>query len=409
MKNSIAVIGGGASGTVAAAFCEPQDEREVTLFEKNPRCGKKILITGKGRCNLTNDCDAREFLSNVVRGEKFLRSAIYRFPPERTMELFESLGVPLKTERGRRVFPVSENAADIRDALENLVRSRGVKLIHARVKSVKKADGGFEVMYDGGAKRFDRVIIATGGLSYPGTGSTGDGYGFARELGHRVTELSGSLTGLICREKDICKALEGLSLKNVRVDLSGKKGTVYSQQGEMLFTDDGVSGPLILSASAHVESGDDYRVYIDLKPALTAEELDKRLLGDFSQNINRDLINSLDALLPKRLIPVTVALSGIDPRQKVNTVSREQRKKLLGVLKGFPLTVEKKEPVERAVVTRGGVDLTQIDPGTMGSKLVPGLYFCGEILDADAYTGGFNLQIAFATGAAAGTAAKEGK
>ena len=390
---------------LAAIAASGNPDCRITLFEKNPILGKKLLVTGKGRCNLTNDCEPREFAENVVRGKKFLTSSIYGFSPAATMGFFTSLGVELKTERGRRVFPVSDRAEDVRSALARKVRSlENVRVVSKKVENVKKSENGFSVVFSGESGCFDKVIVATGGLSYPKTGSTGDGYRFAGALGHTVISPNASLVGLVCREKD-CAELEGLSLRNVALTLSADGKRLYREQGEMLFTDRGVSGPLVLSASANLPANRKAKIAIDLKPALTEDELDKRLLSDFSKFINRDLVNSFDELLPKRLIPVIVARSGIPPRLKVNVLTKEQRKKLLGLFKCFELTIEDTEPIEQAVVTRGGVDLKEIDPKTMESKLTKGLYFAGELLDADAYTGGFNLQIAFSTGFAAGKAA----
>lgn len=402
----IAIIGGGAAGLLAAGTAGDLGQN-VTLFEKNPITGKKILITGKGRCNVTNDTEVRDMEKNLPRGAKFLRSALYAFPPSEVFRFFENLGVPLKIERGGRVFPVSDHARDIRDALEAYaLRENNVTLKKEKVLSVKKDGEAFLVETRKGSESFDRVLIATGGLSYPGTGSDGDGYRFAKALGHSIVPCRPSLIPLTVRESLPADAM-GLSLKNIAIRLesvSGKK--VYEDFGEMLFCHFGVSGPVILSASSYLdfEKEKEYRLFIDLKPALSEEELDKRLLSDFKENQNRDFINSLSRLLPQKLIPPLVSLSQIDPRKKVNLIRREERQRLVSLLKRLPLTVTGTRPIKEAIITRGGVDLKDVDPRTMESRLVPGLYFAGEVLDADGLTGGFNLQIAFSTARLAGEA-----
>ena len=398
-----AVIGGGAAGLTAAGVAA-QNGADVVLFEKNERYGTKLRITGKGRCNVTNNCEKEAFFDNVVSNPRFLYSAYSRFDCSSVMSFFESLDVPLKTERGNRVFPVSDKASDIADALINFCRENGVKMINEKVCDIKKADR-FKIITSRKEYVFDRVIIATGGLSYPRTGSTGDGYAFAKSLGHNVTELSASLVPLVCYE-DICIKCQGLSLKNVTLTaVDSKTGkTVYEEQGEMLFTDSGVSGPLVLSASAHMNETEPgrYKLFIDLKPALDTKTLDKRLLRDFSENKNKDIINAFSALLPSKLIAPFMELTGIPHDKKVNSVTVSERERIAELLKRLPLTVKSKAPIAEAVITRGGVDTKQIDPKTMQSKLGPGLYFAGEIIDCDAYTGGFNLQIAFCTGYTAG-------
>ena len=404
----IAVIGGGAAGLTAAGTAALHGA-DVTCFEKNDRFGVKLRITGKGRCNVTNNCTRQEFFDNVVSNPRFLYSAYSRCDSSAVMAFFEGLGVPLKTERGNRVFPVSDKASDIIDALIKYCSDNGVKARHEKVLKITK-NGDFHITTQRSEYVFDRVIIATGGLSYPKTGSDGDGYKFAGSLGHTVTELSPSLVPLICFD-DLCGKCQGLSLKNVRlsvIDTASEK-TVYSEQGEMLFTENGVSGPLVLSASAHMKNSEPgrYKLYIDLKPALDSQTLDKRLLRDFSENKNKDLINAFSALLPSKLIAPFVALSEIPPDKKVNSVTVKERARIAELLKRLPLTVKSKAPISEAVITRGGVDTKQIDPKTMQSKLIPGLYFAGEIIDCDAYTGGFNLQIAFCTGYAAGVSSAE--
>ena len=400
----IAIIGGGAAGLLAAGTAGEKGA-DVTLFEKNPMTGKKILITGKGRCNVTCDAEVREMEKHLPRGGKFLRSALYAFPPSEVFRFFEEEGVPLKIERGGRVFPVSDRARDIRDALERYaLREKNVTLKKEKVLSVKKDGEAFLIETPKGTERFQRVLIATGGLSYPGTGSDGDGYRFAKAFGHHITPCRPALIPLTVKESLPADAM-GLSLKNIAArfeTLSGKR--VYEDFGEMLFCHFGVSGPVILSASSYLdfEKEKEYRLFLDLKPALTTEELDKRVLSDFKDNQNRDFINALSRLLPQKLIGPIVALSEIDPRKKVNLISREERQTLVSLLKKLPLTITGTRPVKEAIVTRGGVDLKEVDPRTMGSRLVPGLYFAGEVLDADGLTGGFNLQIAFSTARLAG-------
>ncbi len=400
----IAIIGGGAAGLLAAGTAG-ESGAEITLYEKNPITGKKILITGKGRCNVTNDSEVREMEKNLPRGGKFLRSALYAFPPSEVMRLLEEVGVPLKVERGNRVFPVSDRAKDIRDALEKYaLDGKNITVKKEKVLSVKKEGDVFLVETGKGKEVFSRVLIATGGLSYPGTGSDGDGYRFAKAFGHSVVPCRAALVPLTVKE-DLPREAMGLSLKNIAIrieNIAGKK--VYEDFGEMLFCHFGVSGPVILSASSYLDfdKEKEYRLFIDLKPALSTEELDKRVLSDFKDNQNRDFINALNRLIPQKLIEPMVSLSGMDPRKKVNLIRREERQKFVSLLKKLPLTVTGTRPIKEAIVTRGGVDLKEVDPRTMESRLVPGLYFAGEVLDADGLTGGFNLQIAFSTGRLAG-------
>lgn len=374
------------------------------IIDKNSRPGRKMMISGKGRCNLTNNCDIRRFMESVPRNASFLYSALNFLPPSRIMELLEASGLPLKTERGSRVFPQSDRAADVVDAVFALAKGAGCEYRSAAVKSVLTEGGrAVGVETDGGVIRADAVVIATGGASYTRTGSTGDGFAFARALGHTVVPLRPSLVPLVTAG-NTAKQLMGLSLKNVAVTLtdagSGKK--LFDDFGEMLFTHFGLSGPVILSASAHMKEGMRCTLSVDLKPALAAEELSKRILRDFSANPNRDYVNSLDELLPKKLIPVIVDLSGIDPRKKVNSVTREERDRLAKLLKSLEFTVTGTRPIEEAIVTSGGVSVKEINPKTMESKLVAGLYFAGEVIDVDALTGGYNMHIAMATGALAG-------
>lgn len=405
----IVIIGGGAAGLLAAysAALKYGKSAEITVIEKNDRPARKLMITGKGRCNVTNNCGVDTLIANVPKNGKFLFSAFSGFDSNDTMRLFESLGVPLKTERGNRVFPVSDKALDIVDALVGAVKKSGVRLVRGKAQKIIVSDGAVTGVKteDGEIYPADSVILATGGMSYPLTGSTGDGYKMAAALSHTVTELKPSLVPLTVHE-GFCSRLAGLTLKNVTLSVfeEGKKKPVFSELGEMLFTHFGISGPLTLSASAHMRKMGKaaYTAYIDLKPALSAEQLDSRILRDFEGEKNKDFANSLDKLLPKSIIPVIIALSGIEPSLKVNQITREMRVALCGVIKALPLHITGFRPIEEAIITGGGISVKEINPSTMESKLVKGLYFAGEIIDADAYTGGFNLQIAFSTGFAAG-------
>ena len=406
----IIIIGGGAAGLTAAysANLKYKGGAEITVLEKNERPGRKLMITGKGRCNVTNNCDIDTLISNVPKNGRFLYSAFSGFTPKDVAAFFESLGVPLKTERGNRVFPVSDKAADIVDALVNAAKRGGAKIINAAAEKILAENGAVTgVLLKGGeVLPADGVILATGGMSYPLTGSTGDGYKMAAALGHTVTELKPSLIPLTVHEGFVNR-LSGLSLKNVTLSVyeEGKKKPVFRELGEMLFTHFGISGPLVLSASSHMRyiGKKQYTAFIDLKPGLSAEQLDNRVLRDFGEEKNRDFSNSLDMLLPKSLIPVIIVLSGIDPHLKVNQITRGQRLSLCGAIKNMPLHITGTRPIEEAIITGGGISVKEINPKTMESKLVKGLYFAGEIIDADAYTGGFNLQIAFSTGFAAGS------
>ena len=403
----IAVVGGGAAGLMAAGHAAACGA-VVTLYEKNPFCGKKLRITGKGRCNVCNDCDANTVLEHVQSGNpRFLYAALNALSPSDVKAFFEERGVPLKTERGNRVFPVSDKAADIAEALRRAAAEAGVHFVHAAVRAVRPEGDGFLVQANG-VHRYDRVIVATGGASYPLTGSTGDGYRFARALDIPVTALRPSLVPLETEEGDAAE-MQGLSLKNTALTVtdheSGK--VVYTDFGEMLFTHYGVSGPMILSASAHLRDMQRgrYVLHLNFKPALDDATLDARLLADFRKYANRDFANALADLLPQKLIPVVVRRSGIDAQKKVNLITRAERQALTAVLRDFTLTVKRARPLAEAIVTAGGVDLSAISPKTMEAKQLPGLYFCGEVLDLDAYTGGFNLQIAFSTGYLAGESA----
>lgn len=405
MSKKIVVVGGGAAGMMAAISAAERGG-DVTLLEPNERLGKKLNITGKGRCNVTSNAGAEELLANVPRNGKFLYSVFSRFNGRDAMAFFETLGVPLKTERGNRVFPVSDRAFDISAALERRLKALGVSLVRDRALALEIADGAVQAAA-GERRRYpaEAVILATGGVSYPATGSTGEGHRMAAEAGHTVTPLHGSLVPL--RDFGVGRELQGLSLRNVGLTVFENNKKLYTDFGEMVFTHFGVSGPLILSASAHMRRFGEraYRLEIDLKPALDEQTLDRRLLADFEKYANHDFCNALDDLLPQKLIPMVIRISEIEPRRKVHDITREQRRGLLTVLKHFPVVIAGPCPVTDAIVTSGGVKVGEINPNTMESKLVKGLYFAGEVIDVDAYTGGFNLQIAWATGRAAGFAA----
>ena len=408
----VLVIGGGAAGLMAAGFAAGQGARTLVL-ERNARMARKVMITGKGRCNLTNQCDRDSLIAHTVRNPRFLYSAYAAFSPQDVMALLERLGVPLKVERGNRVFPVSDRAVDVVDALVRFASEQGARFAQGRAASVEPeaAQRKFRVATEEGEHFFARsVIVATGGMSYPATGSTGDGYRLARENGHTVVPPEPSLVPVEVHE-GFCSRLQGLSLKNVTLTVrdTHRKKTIFEELGELMFTHFGLSGPLVLSASAQMrpmESGR-YILQIDCKPGLSPEQLDARLVRDLSNNANRDFANSLSALLPRSLIPVIVGLSGIPGNLKCNQITRPMRLKLGSLCKSLSMTVTGFRPVEEAVVTAGGVSVREIDPKTMQSKLHPGLYFAGEVLDVDAYTGGFNLQIAFSTGALAGESAAQ--
>ena len=402
----IAIIGGGAAGMIAAGTASLYGA-SVTIFESTDRLGKKLAITGKGRCNVTNNCSREEFLENVTKNHRFLYAALSEFSTEDTINLFESLGVKLKTERGRRVFPESDKAKDIVDALRKYSNCANIK--YQKVVSINKSGDEFTVKTKNEEFCFDKIIIATGGKSYPLTGSDGSGYKFAIKLGHSVTELIPSLIPLTS-DSYLCEQMQGLSLKNIKISIKDEADkVVYSDFGEMMFAHFGVTGPVILSASAHIRNYDisKLRLSIDLKPALDDKALDARLLSDFSKNSNKDLINALNDLLPSKMIESFVEVSGVDPRKKVNAITKEDRKAILATFKSFEIPLKGYRPIEEAIITSGGVEVKEITPKTMESKLVPGLYFAGEVIDVDAYTGGYNLQIAFSTGYLAGKSAAE--
>lgn len=400
MKTNV-IIGAGAAGLMAAAESAKRNINTI-LIEKMPRCASKVRITGKGRCNVTNACfDMEDLISNVPRNPRFLYSAFSAFMPYDTMAFFEDLGVPLKIERGNRVFPQSDKAADIANALIKNAEHAGVRFVHGNAKGFEFKNGkiGAVVLESGEKIKCDSVCVCTGGKSYPATGSTGQGYALAKSAGHKIIPVCAALVPLCCKN-DFVSDLQGLSLKNISIELlkNGKK--VYSDFGEMLFTHFGVSGPVVLSASSHIDDvkNNSYSLVIDLKPALDEATLDSRILRDFGEFINKDFINSLSKLLPKKHIPVIVKLSGIPADKKVNEITKQERLALVSLIKKFKVDISSLYDIDTAVVTRGGVDTKQIDPKTMRSKLVENLYFAGEVIDVDAYTGGFNLQIAFSTG-----------
>ena len=402
----ICVIGGGAAGMMAAGTAVMYGA-DVTIFESMPFLGKKLAITGKGRCNVTNASTTQELLDNITKNPRFLYSALSTYTPEDVMSTFENLGVPLKIERGNRVYPVSDKAKDIVDAMRKYCD--GAKVINEKVKRLfKNADGTFTVKTDK-EYSFDKVILATGGKSYPLTGSDGSGYRLATSLGHSVTELIPSLIPINSPSK-LCPDMQGLSLKNVSIRILNEKDEVlYTDFGEMMFSHFGVTGPIILSASAHLRNCDISKLTlsIDLKPALDEKTLDARLLNDFKANANKDFINSLSGLLPSKMITPFISVTGIDERKKINAITKEERKVILTTLKDFRIPLNSFRPIEEAIVTSGGVEVKEISPKTMESKIVPGLFFAGEVIDVDAYTGGFNLQIAFSTGYLAGKSAAE--
>ena len=409
----VIVVGGGAAG-MFAAIAAAKNGHQVTLYEKNEKLGKKIFITGKGRCNITNAADMEELFDAVVTNSKFLYSSFYGYTNQNVIDFFEDAGVPVKIERGNRVFPISDHSSDVIRALEREMKKVGVKVcLNTEVKRVEAEKGKFDkvVLKDTTTQTADACIVATGGLSYRSTGSTGDGFRFAENVGHKVTQCFPSLVPMETKEPWICE-LQGLSLRNVEAKILDGKKELYKDFGEMLFTHFGVSGPLIISASSYVgkkfmdKNGQkkELTLEIDLKPALTEEQLDQRVLRDFEENHNRQFKNAITKLFPTKLIPVMLELGGIDPEKKVNSIEKEERKQFVHLIKHFRMTLTGLRDYPEAIITKGGVNVKEIDPGTMESKLVKGLYFAGEVLDLDALTGGFNLQIAWSTGYAAGNA-----
>ncbi len=407
--HDVLVIGGGAAGMLAAIFAV-RTGGQVTLLERNEKLGKKVYITGKGRCNVTNDCTLDEFMREVARNPRFLYSALSFFGPQQMMALLEEGGCPTVVQRGRRVFPASEKASDVIRTLEKLMREAGVRIVYgARVKDILTREGAVSgaELQDGRVFGADRVILATGGLSCPLTGSSGDGYRMAEALGHTVTPRSGVLSAIETVETWPGQ-LMGLSLRNVTLTMKKGKKTLYHELGEMLFTHFGVSGPLVLTMSCHLpENLADAQVTLNLKPGLTREQLDARLQRDFDENSRKMLRSVLPGLLPARLAEIFPSLCGVDGNKVCGQITREERERIAGTMQALALTLKKLAPIEEAIVTRGGVSVKEIDPSTMESRLVPGLYFAGEVIDVDAHTGGYNLQIAWATGALAGTCAAE--
>lgn len=405
----VAVIGAGAAGLMAA-YTAARNGNQVTLFEKNEKSGKKIYITGKGRCNVTHECTPDEFLSNVVNNSKFMTGAIYGFTPDDAVSFFENGGLRLKTERGARIFPVSDKASDVTKCLEDYCKKVGVtfKFSEKVAKITVLHSTMFDIITDKGQYSADAVIVCTGGLSYPSTGSTGDGYTFAKEVGHNIVPLRQGLCGLNLKG-GFYKSLQGLTLKNVNLTVFNGSKVVKQFFGEMLFTHFGVSGPIVLSASSLINRLDlkNIRLSVDLKPALSEEQLENRLLRDFEEYKNKAVSNCLKELLPSALISEVLARSGISPDKKVNSITKAERRALLTTIKNFDMLVASLRGFEEAIITSGGVDVREINPKTMESKLIKGLYFCGEVLDIDAFTGGFNLQIAFSTGYAAGNSIKD--
>lgn len=412
MKNKVVVIGGGAAGLMAAgtsAFLGA----DVIVLEKNQRVGRKIAITGKGRCNITNACDVQTFIQNVPTNGKFLYSAINNLTPYETIDFFEEQGLKIKVERGNRAYPVSDKALDVVDTMYDYATKNGARIINDTAKALIIKDGKIAGVKTNNQKfECDSVIVCCGGMSYPLTGSTGDGYTLAKQTGHTITQIKPSLVPLESSDK-CCKDMQGLSLKNVALKIEDKKSgkLLYSDFGEMLFTHFGISGPIVLSASSHIRNMENYDLFasIDLKPALSIEQLDARLLRDFSENINKAVSNSFSKLLPRKMIPVVLQRWGVPFYKKCNSVTKEERIQLINILKNFEIKINGFRPVEEAIVTSGGVKVSEINPKTMESKLCKGLYFAGEVIDVDAYTGGFNLQIAWSTGKLSGENAAYGK
>ena len=403
----IAVVGGGAAG-MSAAYAAATAGAEVTIFERNEKLGKKLFISGKGRCNLTNDSDVEGHVSNVLRNPRFLYSAYHALSPTDLMDLVESCGVPLKTERGGRVFPTSDKSSDILKAWKELLASAQVKVrFEERVTAITKQGENFVLETEKGKYTFDKVILCTGGMTYQATGSTGDGYRFAKKFGHTVTELFPGLVGI---KANIPDSLPGLSLKNVELTVWQKGKQLFSEFGEMLFTHTGISGPIVLRASSRLAGSDlkDIEISLDLKPALSSDTLDARLLRDFGGEINRSIKKVLPELMPKSLIALVLTQAGIDPNLPCHSVTKEQRRKLCSVVKGISIKPTGFEDFNGAIVTAGGVSVSEVNAKDMQSKLVPSLYFAGELLDVDALTGGYNLQIAFSTGYLAGRSAAKG-
>ena len=408
--SKVLIIGGGAAGMMAGVFAA-RNGHEVHIYEKNEKLGKKLFITGKGRCNITNSCDVEELINAVKRNNKFLYSAFYSFTNDQVVDFFEELGVKTKVERGGRVFPLSDHSSDVIRALHDELKSLGVKIhLNTQVASIKTDKNGFVSLKlkDGHVVSGDSCVVCTGGVSYASTGSTGDGHTFAKNVGHKVTKLYPSLVPIVVKE-DFVRELMGLSLRNIEIKITdGKKKVYYEEFGEMLFTHYGVSGPVVLSATSEIadiiEDKGPLYMDIDLKPALTFEQLDARVLREFEENHNKNFKNAVDKLFPAKLKPVIIDVSGIDPFKKVNEITKEERQNFVRLIKKFTVTLTGLRDFKEAIITKGGVSVKEIDPCTMESKLVPHLYFAGEVLDLDAITGGFNLQIAWSTAYLAGSA-----
>ncbi len=409
MSRKIIIIGAGAAGLFAAGVAA-HNGADVIVFEKNAAPGKKLNITGKGRCNITNNCDFQELIVNLPKNARFMYSSFSAFSPQDMMAFLEELGVPLKTERGYRVFPESDRARDVTEALVRYLENGGAHIEQAEVTEILTEPGSVcGVVANGREYRCDAVIVATGGVSYPLTGSTGDGYEFAKSCGHKIVEPQGSLVPLVAEEK-LCRSAQGLTLKNVTLTAYNQKGNVlFSELGEMLFAHFGITGPLVLSASAHMRDfgNEKYHVCIDLKPGLSAEKLEERLLRDIEEKKNKDMHNLLRGLLPSGIIPMVLNKAEIDGTVKANSLTREMRRALRDTLKALRIDIDGKRPIAEAIITSGGVDVREINPKTMESKIMSGLYFAGEVLDVDAYTGGFNLQIAWSSAYSAGTYAAQ--
>ena len=404
MKEKICVVGGGPAGIIAAGIAGSRG-KDVTLIEGNDRIGKKLFITGKGRCNITNDAPIEDFFDNVMKNKNFLYSSFYGFTNKDIINLLERYGLKIKVERGNRVFPASDKSSDVIKSFQKFLLDNNVKLmLNTSVNSIDTKDEHFIVNTNNNEMIFDKLVIATGGKSYPSTGSTGDGHIFAQKLGHNVTKIRPSLVPIEVKE-DWAKDLQGLSLKNVTLTAYAKKKILYEEFGEMIFTHYGISGPIVLSMSNYLYRylNDGIKIFIDLKPALDNKKLDDRILRDFESNNNKKIKNALDDLLPLKLIPIIINLSDIEPEKIVNQITKDERLRLLNSIKELPITFKSFRPIEEAIVTSGGVSTKEINPSTMESKIVPGLYFAGEVIDVDALTGGYNLQIAYSTGYVAGS------
>ncbi len=403
MSKHVIVVGGGAAGAMAA-YMAAKNGHKVTLFEKNEKIGKKIFITGKGRCNVTNACDITDFFENIPTNSKFLYSAVYSFTNQDVIDFFVEAGCPLKVERGDRVFPVSDHSSDVISALKRKLNEVSVDIkLNTTVKELMISEGKVTgvILTDGKKASSDAVVVATGGISYPTTGSTGDGYEWAKDCEHKIVEPMPALVPLETKE-DWTKSLQGLSLKNVSLSFGNGKKVIYEGFGEMMFTHFGITGPLVLSASSYLKNANGVQAFLDLKPALTKERLDKRILRDFDENKNKQFKNSINSLFPAKLVPVMLSLSGINPDKKINEISKEERKFFVDLIKELPMTITGTRDFKEAIITRGGVSVKDINPSTMESKKIKDLYFAGEVLDVDGLTGGFNLQIAWSTGALAG-------